>query len=80
MTTADPASVVIRDAEAVRDSDIDAISSFAEDATWDYPGDLPLSRTWRGRQAIVGDFLGGVGALLQPRAGRPRFEWELLHW
>ncbi|SRR6266498_446600 len=67
MTTADPASVVVRYIQAVRDGDLDTIaSSFADDATWNYPGELPLSGTWRGRQAIVGDFLGGVGALLQP--------------
>lgn len=67
MTTADPASVIVRYIDAVRDGDTDAIRRvFAEDATWDYPGDLPLSGTWRGREAIVSDFLGGVRSLLQP--------------
>jgi len=65
----DPAAAVIRYIDAVRDGDVEAIrGAFAEDATWDYPGDLPLSGTWRGRDAIVGDFLGGVGTLLQPDA------------
>ncbi|MFJ9446827.1 nuclear transport factor 2 family protein [Kitasatospora sp. NPDC101235] len=40
-----------------------AIALFAEDATWSYPGDLALSRTWRGKQEIFGDFLGRIGAL-----------------
>jgi len=32
---------------------------FAEDATWTlHAGDLPLSGTWRGRDAILNDFLG----------------------
>jgi ketosteroid isomerase-like protein len=68
--TTDPAATVVSYIDAVRDGDADAIrAAFAEDATWEYPGDLPLSRTWRGRDAIVGDFLGGVGTLL--RAGAP---------
>jgi len=54
MTTAEPASVVVRYVEAVRDGDIDTVRGlFAEDATWEYPGDLPLSRTWRGRDVIL---------------------------
>ena len=69
MTPAEPASVVVRYVEAVSDGNIDAVRGlFAEDATWEYPGDLPLSRTWRGRDAIVGDFLGGVRTLLRPAA------------
>ncbi|MBD0688925.1 nuclear transport factor 2 family protein [Streptomyces sp. CBMA123] len=40
-----------------------AIALFAEDATWAYPGSLELSRTWRGKQEIFGDFLGRVGTL-----------------
>ena len=54
MTTTDPAAVVTRYIYAVRDGDSGAIrDSFAEDAIWDYPGDLPLSGTWRGRDSIV---------------------------
>lgn len=67
MTSTEPASIVVRYIDAVRDGDIDTVRNmFAEDATWEYPGDLPLSRTWRGRDAIVSDFLGGVGTLLRP--------------
>jgi ketosteroid isomerase-like protein len=67
MITADPAAVVTRYIHAVRDGDRGAIrDSFAENATWDYPGDLPLSGTWRGRDTIVDDFLGSVGTALEP--------------
>ena len=41
--------------------------SFAPDATWLYPGDLPISGLWQGRDAIVNDFLGGMGAFLDTR-------------
>jgi hypothetical protein len=44
MITTDPAAVVTRYIYAVRDGDSGAIrDSFAEDAIWEYPGDLPLS-------------------------------------
>ena len=67
MITTDPAAVVTRYIYAVRDGDSGAIrDSFAEDAIWEYPGDLPLSGTWRGRDAIVDDFLGSVGTALEP--------------
>ncbi|MGH3178215.1 MAG: nuclear transport factor 2 family protein, partial [Streptosporangiaceae bacterium] len=67
MATTDPAAVVTRYIHAVRDRDSGAIrDSFAEDAIWDYPGDLPLSGTWRGRDTIVDDFLGSVGTALEP--------------
>ena len=39
---------------------------FAEDATWWLGGELPLSGTWRGRDAILGDFLGSIPRLYQP--------------
>ncbi|MFG3284455.1 nuclear transport factor 2 family protein [Streptomyces sp. NPDC048111] len=65
--TLSPRAVVIRYVEAVRDGDAAVIrDSFAEDATWHYPGDLPISKVWRGRDAIVDDFLGGMGPLLVP--------------
>jgi ketosteroid isomerase-like protein/dienelactone hydrolase len=68
----DPASVVTRYVEAVANGDLDTISaSFADEATWTYPGDLPLTGTWRGRDAIIGDFLGGAGKLFRP-GGEPR--------
>jgi len=68
-TTTEPAVTVTGYIDAVRDGNADAIrDAFADDATWEYPGDLPLSRTWRGRDAIISDFLGGVGTLLRPGA------------
>ena len=67
MTTTDPRAVVIRYVEAVRDGNVQVIhDSFAEDATWHYPGDLPISKVWRGRDAIINDFLGGMGPVLVP--------------
>jgi ketosteroid isomerase-like protein len=67
MATTDPKTVVIRYIEAVIAGDLPAIrNSFAEGATWTYPGDLPLSGTWKGRDAIVDDFLGSAGALFRP--------------
>ena len=67
MTTTDPRAVVIRYVEAVRDGNVQVIhDSFAEDATWRYPGDLPISKVWRGRDAIINDFLGGMGPVLVP--------------
>ncbi|MQY06639.1 nuclear transport factor 2 family protein [Actinomadura macrotermitis] len=55
--------VVVRYVEAVANGDMDAIvDSFTPDVTWTYPGDLPLSGTWKGRDAVVGDFLAGATA------------------
>ncbi|GAA3038669.1 hypothetical protein FHS39_004523 [Streptomyces olivoverticillatus] len=68
-TILDPKAVVVRYAEAVRDRDAQVvIDSFAEDATWLYPGSLPISRLWEGREAIVNDFLGSMGRHLDPTA------------
>ncbi|MGO4457817.1 nuclear transport factor 2 family protein [Streptomyces sp. M-16] len=67
MTGTDPKAVVTRYVEAVRDGDLPAIrDSFAHDATWTYPGDLPISGTYEGRTAILEDFLGSVGPLIRP--------------
>ncbi|WUH91211.1 nuclear transport factor 2 family protein [Streptomyces sp. NBC_00433] len=64
-----PKAVVTRYVEAVRDGDLAVVrGSFAPDATWDYPGNLPISGTWKGRDAIVEDFLGGMGTRLMPGA------------
>lgn len=62
-----PKAVVVRYVNAVAEGDLAVITdSFTEDATWAYPGDVPLTRIWRGRDAIVNDFLGGSGALFAP--------------
>ncbi|MFB7510043.1 nuclear transport factor 2 family protein [Streptomyces broussonetiae] len=67
MTTTDPRAVVIRYVEAVRDGDVDVIhDSFAEDVTWHYPGDLPISKVWRGRDRVIDEFLGSMGPVLVP--------------
>ncbi|MGW2628839.1 nuclear transport factor 2 family protein [Streptomyces chattanoogensis] len=67
VTTNTPKAVVIRYIEAVRDGDADVIhDSFAEDATWNYPGDLPISKVWHGRDTIINDFLGSMGPILVP--------------
>ncbi|MFI0717040.1 nuclear transport factor 2 family protein [Streptomyces inhibens] len=66
-STPAPRTVVIRYVEAVRDGDADVIhDSFAEDATWHYPGSLPVSKVWQGRDAIINDFLGGMGPAFVP--------------
>jgi hypothetical protein len=42
-------------------------ASFAEDATWTLEaGDLPISGTWEGRDAILDDFLGTALAHYEP--------------
>ncbi|SHI13029.1 nuclear transport factor 2 family protein [Streptomyces sp. 3214.6] len=67
MITSDPRAVVIRYVEAVRDGDGDVIhDSFHADATWHYPGDLPISKVWHGRDAIINEFLGGMGPAFVP--------------
>ncbi len=67
MTDNDPKTVVVRYVEAARDGMSAVIrDSFAADATWEYPGDLPLSGTHRGIDAIVNEFLGGAAALMAP--------------
>src|ERR1700753_314475 len=68
-TVTDPKTVVVRYVEAVRDGDAETISaSFAEDATWLYPGSLQISGLWEGREAIINDFLGGMGRYLDTSA------------
>ena len=53
--------------EAVRDGDADVIhDSFSADATWHYPGDLPISKVWHGRDEIINEFLGSMGPILVP--------------
>lgn len=47
------------DEQALRDA-------FHPDATWWLPGELPISKTWRGRDAILGDFLGTVMSRFVP--------------
>jgi uncharacterized protein len=63
MSQHESTAVVLDYLSAVERGDADVIrNSFAPDATWSYPGDLPLSGTWEGRDAILHDFLGALGA------------------
>ena len=57
--TAYVAAVAAGDAEAVR-------GFFAEDATWWLVGDLPISGTWHGRDAIMEEFFGMAMARYEP--------------
>jgi ketosteroid isomerase-like protein len=65
---ADSKSVLRRCVAAVQAGDADAIRDlFAEDATWTIDaGRLPISGTWSGRDAIIGDFLAEAMAHYQP--------------
>ena len=61
MSTTDPKTVVVTYVEAVANGDLETITaSFADDATWTYPGDVPLTGVWKGKDAIINDFLGGA--------------------
>ncbi|MFF4343431.1 nuclear transport factor 2 family protein [Kitasatospora sp. NPDC001540] len=63
----DPRTVVADYVAAVARGDADAIhQAFTEDVVWTYPGDLPLSGEWRGREAVVKGFLGSIGGLVAP--------------
>ena len=54
----DAKTVLARYVAAVEAEDGETIgASFADDATWTLAGELPISGTWVGRQAIVSEFL-----------------------
>jgi uncharacterized protein len=61
----DPKAVVTRYVEAVAAGDLPTIeASFSPEVEWTYPGDLPLSGTWRGRDTVINDFLGKAAGSL----------------
>ena len=64
----DSTTVLRRYVAAVEAGDEAAIrAAFAEDATWTLAaGDLPISGTWVGRDAILGEFLAGAMARYEP--------------
>ena len=66
--TTDSKLVLRRYVAAVQAGDEDAIREFfAEDATWTVrAGELPISGTWAGREAIIGEFLGTAMAYYEP--------------
>jgi ketosteroid isomerase-like protein len=52
---------------ALQGGDEDALrAAFHPDATWWLPGELPVSRTWEGRDAILGELLPAVMARFRP--------------
>jgi uncharacterized protein len=52
---------------AIQTGDAEALAAaFHPDATWWLPGDLPVSKMWRGRDAILGEFLGTVMSRFVP--------------
>jgi uncharacterized protein len=67
MTEIPSKTVVLEYVEALQRGDIDAVrDSFAEQATWWLPGELPLSGTWRGRDQILDEFLAGAMQYYDP--------------
>ncbi len=63
----DPKTVVTKYVEAAAAGDRPAMrESFAPDVVWTYPGDLPLSGEWKGRDAVLDEFLGAAGDLFAP--------------
>src|SRR5512133_2944681 len=66
-TTIDNKQVMERYVAALQAGDGEAVRSFfAEDATWWLVGDLPMSGTWEGRDAIMDDFFGTAMAHYEP--------------
>ena len=58
ITTVDAKAVVQRYIDGAQSADIEAVREvFAEDACWRLAGELPISGTWRGRDAIIDSFL-----------------------
>jgi uncharacterized protein (TIGR02246 family) len=67
----DAKTVLTRYVTAVEAGDGDAIrASFAEDATWTLAGDLPISGTWVGREAIIEEFLAAAMSHYEPGSVR----------
>jgi hypothetical protein len=65
--TADAEQVVRRYFDALATGKQDVVrDSFAADATFTYPGDLPMSGTWHGPDGIVDGFLAAAFGLLDP--------------
>ena len=63
----DSTTVIGRYIAALQRGDLPTVrDSFAEDATWRLGGALPISGHWRGRDAIVDEFLGGARSFFEP--------------
>jgi hypothetical protein len=66
-TTLDTRALLEHYVAAVQAGDEDTIGElFADDATWRLDGNLPISGTWEGRDAILGDFLGTAMSYYAP--------------
>jgi uncharacterized protein len=70
-TSADSKAVVERYVAAVEAGDAERVrDSFAEEATWTLRGELPISGTWVGRDAIVDGFLAAAIGFYEPGSVR----------
>ena len=66
-TTTDNKQLMQRYVDALAAGDAQAVRDFfADDATWWLGGDLPISGTWNGREAIMTDFFGTARAHYEP--------------
>ena len=73
-----PKHVVQRYLDALVAGDLETIrDSFAADAVWTMYGELPIAGPWRGREAIVDDFLVAAGGTLY-EPGSVEFEFPTL--
>jgi ketosteroid isomerase-like protein len=66
-SSTDAESVVLRYFDALANGNREVVrDSYAADATFWYPGELPMSGTWTGRDQIVDGFLAAAFQLLDP--------------
>jgi uncharacterized protein (TIGR02246 family) len=69
--TSDAKAVLTDYVAALEAGDAEAVqASFAADATWTLGGELPISGTWKGRAAIIEEFLPAALAHYQPGSVR----------
>jgi ketosteroid isomerase-like protein len=66
-TTDDAKTILSRYVAAVEAGDAETIrDSFAESATWTLAGEMPISGTWEGRNAIIDEFLATAMSNYEP--------------
>ncbi|MEU2021312.1 nuclear transport factor 2 family protein [Streptomyces sp. NPDC016469] len=67
--TAASKAVVRNYMEALTTGDFDGLRGFfTPETTWTLAGDLPVSRTWRGPDEIIGEFIPQMVARLVPES------------
>jgi uncharacterized protein len=67
MPSSESQAIVHRYVAAAQAGDADRVRElFADDATWTLNADLPIGGTWRGRDAIVGEFLATAMSYYRP--------------